>query len=188
MVLIGAGTLHAHPTTPWTGPHAHPASATYFSELRRRRQQPPDPLLAVVTASGDLNVAHPALPADTLVLTSERGAHKLAGRLPAGTAVMAVGEGPTVDLPAALAVLHERGNRLVVSEAGPHLFGSLLAADLVDELFLTQSPLIAGRGTGAALGLVEGAALLPAVRRRTELLGVRRAEHHLFLRYGLRSA
>ncbi len=82
VVLIGAGTLHAHPTTLWTGPHAHPASATYFSELLRRRQQPPDPLLAVVTASGDLNVAHPALPADTLVLTSERGAHKLAGRLP----------------------------------------------------------------------------------------------------------
>ena len=91
-----------------------------------------------------------------------------------------------MDLPAALGALHARGHQLIVSEAGPHLFGSLLAADLVDELFLTQSPLLAGRDHGGRLGLVDGHALLPAVHRDARLLSVRRARDHLFLRYQLR--
>lgn len=188
LVLLGAGTLHAHPDTLWTGSHAHAASADAFAELRRRRGQPSTPLLTVVTASGDLNIEHPALRTNAIVLTSERGGEKLAGRLPADVEVLVVGQDSTLDLSAALAVLHARGHRLIVSEAGPHLFGSLLAADLVDELFLTQSPLIAGRGADPRYGLAEGTALLPALHRHTKLLSIRRAEHHLFLRYGLRSA
>ncbi len=74
-----------------------------------------------------------------------------------------------------------------MSEAGPHLFGSLLAAGLVDELFLTSSPRFAGRGSGTRLGLVEGAALLPALHRDAQLLSVRRCDDHLFLRYQLRT-
>ncbi len=63
------------------------------------------------------------------------------------------------------------------------MFGSLLAVDLVEELFLTRSPLLASRGDGARLGLVDGNALLPAVHRDARLLSVRRSRHHLFLRY-----
>jgi riboflavin biosynthesis pyrimidine reductase len=65
------------------------------------------------------------------------------------------------------------------------MFGSLLAVDLVEELFLTRSPLLASRGDGARLGLVDGNALLPAVHR-DRLLSVCRARDHLFLRYQLR--
>jgi len=90
-----------------------------------------------------------------------------------------------VDLPAALAALRDGGHELVVSEAGPHLFGSLVAASLVDELFLTQSPLLAGRGDELRPGLVAGAPLLPDVRHEARLLGVRLSGDHLFLRYAL---
>ncbi len=38
VVLLGAGTLHAHPETVWTGQRAYPA-ADAFAELRRRRGQ-----------------------------------------------------------------------------------------------------------------------------------------------------
>ncbi len=186
VVLLGAGTLHAHPSTVWTGQHAHPAAQVAFAELRHRRRRPADPQLAVLTASGTLDLDHPALRQGALVLTTERGAARLTDRLPTGCEVLAVGGDGTVDLPAALAALHARGHRLVVSEAGPHLFGSLLAADLVDELFLTQSPLLAGRGEGTRLGLVEGNTLLPAVHRDARLLSVRRSRDHLFLRYQLR--
>lgn len=189
VVLIGAGTLHAHPETLWTGQRAHPAAQHAFAELRQRRHQPPDPQLAVATASGRLDVEHPALRAGALVLTTERGAATLTRRgLPPACAVVVVGGDTTVDLPAAIGALHARGHQLVVSEAGPHLFGSLLAARLVDELFLTQSPLLAGRGEGPRMGLVEGTDLLPALHPDARLLSVRRGSDHLFLRYQLTPA
>jgi len=185
VVLLGAGTLHAHPDTVWTGQHAYPAAADAFAELRRRRGQPPQPELAVVTASGQLDTDHPALRGPALVLTSQRGASALTGQLPASCAVLPVAE-DKVDLNVALAAMHDRGHRLVVCEGGPHLFGSLLAADLVDELFLTSSPRLAGRDSGTRLSLVEGTALLPALRGQARLLSVRRCSDHLFLRYQLR--
>ena len=52
------------------------------------------------------------------------------------------------------------------------MFGSLVASRLVDELFLTVSPVLAGRGATARLGLVEGVELVPAdPRRRPAPLG-----------------
>ncbi len=39
VVLLGAGTLHAHPETVWTGQRAYPAATDAFAELRRRRGQ-----------------------------------------------------------------------------------------------------------------------------------------------------
>ena len=84
--------------------------------------------------------------------------------------------------------LRERGYRSICSEAGPHVFGSLVAAGLVDELFLTVSPLLAGRSDlGQRLGLVEATELLPERRDPVRLLSVRRDGAHLFLRYGLSS-
>ncbi|GAB3080454.1 pyrimidine reductase family protein [Micromonospora schwarzwaldensis] len=53
-----------------------------------------------------------------------------------------------VDLPAGLAELRRRGLGQVLCEGGPHLFGALTAADLVDELCLTVAPLLAGGGPG----------------------------------------
>src|SRR6185503_9164112 len=98
--------------------------------------------------------------------------------------VVPVNDGDWVDLRAALAALRARGHARVLSEAGPTLFGSLLADGLVDELFLTLSPVLAGRlGAGSRLGLVEGVELLPQAHLAPRLVSVRRADRHLFLRY-----
>jgi riboflavin biosynthesis pyrimidine reductase len=59
-----------------------------------------------------------------------------------------------VDLGHGLDELRKRGLDQVLCEGGPHLFGALLAADLVDELCLTVSPLLAGPGSGR---IIEGA-------------------------------
>ena len=56
----------------------------------------------------------------------------------------------------------------------------------VAELFVTVSPLLAGRDGRPRLGLVEGAELLPGADEPAELLSVRRSDAHLFLRYRLR--
>jgi riboflavin biosynthesis pyrimidine reductase len=116
-----------------------------------------------------------------VVLTTTAGAELLASQLPD---VVAVNDGDWVDVAAALQVLRERGHQRVLSEAGPHVFGSLLAAGCVDELFLTVSPVLAGRLVDARrFSLVEGVELLPQARVGGRIVSVRRAENHLFLRY-----
>jgi 5-amino-6-(5-phosphoribosylamino)uracil reductase len=107
--------------------------------------------------------------------------------VPAAAEVVAVNAGDRVDLGLAIAALHERGHAVIVSEAGPTVFGELLAERLVDELFLTVSPLVAGRGADRRLGLAEGTELLPQTTDPAKLLSLRRADAHLFLRYGFPS-
>jgi riboflavin biosynthesis pyrimidine reductase len=185
-VLLGSGTLHGSPRTVWTAEHAYPAGGSAFADLRKRRGRRPTPQLAVMTASGAVDVDHPGLRAGALVLTTETGAKVLHRRLPETCEVVVLPGTTRVDPRNAIAALADRGHRLIVSEAGPRVFGSLLAAGLVDELFLTQSPLFAGRtAQSPRLGLVEDAALLPATRRHARLASLRRHGDHLLLRYTL---
>lgn len=90
-----------------------------------------------------------------------------------------------LDLPAALAELRERfAVRTLLGEGGPHLNVQLLAAGLVDELFLSLSPLLAGGGdAGEVLRILAGADLVPPVA--LELQSALESESHLFLRYGV---
>jgi riboflavin biosynthesis pyrimidine reductase len=82
---------------------------------------------------------------------------------------------------AALADLRARDVRALLSEGGPTLFHGLLAAGLVDELFLTLSPLMTGDETET--GILSGARLAAPIRSR--LRWVLRAEQELFLRYAI---
>ena len=180
VVLVGAGTLLASPQGTWRADRVHPPVAAELAELRRALGKPEHPAVAVVTTGASLDPAHPVL-ARALILTTERAAPQLRA-----AEVVPVSDGETVDLRAAVAALHERGHQLVLSEGGPNVFGSLLAAGLVDELFLTVSPLLAGRGDSPRLGLVEGVELLPDAPVRGTLLSARTAADHLLLRYALR--
>jgi riboflavin biosynthesis pyrimidine reductase len=121
-----------------------------------------------------------------VVLTTERAAPDLRASVPSATEVLAVDSGETVDLAAALEALRSLGHAVILSEGGPTLLGGLLASRLVDELFLTLSPLVAGRATEPRLALVEGVELLPDVRVAGSLRSVRRSGAHLLLRYALR--
>lgn len=187
-VLIGSGTLHGSPKALWTAERAHPGEARAFAELRRRLDLSPEPTLAVMTASGALDPAHPALENGAVVLTTQGGAERCHRQLPGAVEIVTLDGETAVDPGDAIGALHERGYGSILSEAGPHVFGSLLAARLVDELFLTVSPLLAGRSDlGQRLGLVEATELLPDLRDPARLLSVRRDGAHLFLRYGLSS-
>lgn len=186
VVLIGAGTLHGSPQGGWAPARAHPASAGAFAVLRRRLGLPESPELAILSGSGSLSPGHPALERGAVVLTSERGAARLRGRLSARCSIVALGDDPMLDPHDVIEALRQRAHRRILVEAGPHGFGSLVSAGLVDELFLTVSPLLAGRSAlSSRLGLVEGADLMPE-GVTTRLLGLRRHRAHLFLRYGLR--
>lgn len=183
-VLIGAGTLHGSPDTRWTPQQAYPAAATLYSDLRRIRGSAAQPLPVVISGSGRIDAQHPVFEEPALVLTTFAQESALRKRLPRTTAVIAVCERAPMDLTEAISVLHGSGYKSVLCEGGPTLFGALLEASAVDELFLTISSRLAGQSAGRArLSLVEGAALLPECVVDCRLLTVRKAGSHLFLRY-----
>jgi riboflavin biosynthesis pyrimidine reductase len=184
VVLVGAGTTRASPRTLWTAERAYPPAAALYGDLRRRRERPARPTLAVLSGSGSVDPGHPALEEGALVLTSERGAVRLRGRLPRAASILVVGAEAPVDPADAVHALRRRGHELILSEAGPTTFGALVAAGLVDELFLTTSPLLAGRRPGSPRpALVEHAEFLPERIVERKLLSLRRAGSHLFARY-----
>jgi riboflavin biosynthesis pyrimidine reductase len=82
---------------------------------------------------------------------------------------------------AAFADLRARGVRALLCEGGPTLFGALVAAGDVDELFLTIAPVLTG--DEAEPTIVSGGRL--AQPARMELLWALRSGSELFLRYGL---
>jgi riboflavin biosynthesis pyrimidine reductase len=185
IVLIGAGTLRATPGHRWTPGHIYPAAADAFAALRRSQGRAGDPQLAVVTAGGEVPAAHPALRDGALILTTTAGARRLQGRLPAECMIIDLGERPTLRAAELLAALRARGGATVLSEGGPRLLGQLLADDLLDELFLTISPVLAGRAATSRPGLVAAQELLPARAEHAELVSVRHRRSYLFLRYRL---
>ena len=183
-VLIGAGTLRADPGHLWTAGHIHPPSKDLYSALRRRLDLPPEPTLVVASSSGRLDAGEGVLEKAT-VITTDAGAGRLRGTLPSSARLISLGLEPPSP-PQLVSVLRRLGLRRVLSEAGPHLFGSLVRDAVVDELFLTLSPVLAGRATGRhRMSLIEGAQFLPGDGREARLLSSRRLGSHLFLRYGL---
>ena len=185
VVLVGAGTLAASPTGTWRVDKAYPDAADAFAGLRASRGLPEQPRVAVITSGSSFTPSHPVLEAGAIVLTTEAAAEGIAAAVPEATEVVAVNDGARVHLAAAVRALRARGHGVIVSEAGPSLFGQLLAADLVDELFLTVSPLLAGHAASTRFNLVEGVELLPERRVAGALRSVRTNGSHLFLRYAL---
>jgi riboflavin biosynthesis pyrimidine reductase len=183
-VLLGAGTLRATPGHVWTAEHIFPDLASSFADLRSRLGRKPRPRLVLVTASGHVEVSHPAVVAGATIVTTAAGVRAL-GELPDSCDVVEVGESGPVDLEQVVAEMRSRGYDVILSEGGPHLMGELIGKGLLDEAFITISPVVAGRDREARLGMVAGAEFLPGRGLWSRLLSVRRHEDFLFLRYGL---
>ena len=184
-VLIGAGTLRASPRHLWLPDHVYPTAAAAFATVRNDRHLQKRPELVVVTATGDVPPDHPAIKSGALIATTKAGAATLRGRLPETCTVVSLADGPTVPAPSLIQALHDRGHTTILSEAGPRLLAQLVENALLDELFLTIAPVLAGRDHVARHGLIAGLELLPDRRETGELLSVRSQGAYLFLRYGL---
>jgi riboflavin biosynthesis pyrimidine reductase len=181
-VVLGSGTLAASPGGRWTPRQAYPDAATAYDTLRQALGLTPSPEIVILTASGAVDPSHPLFEEGAVLLTTDIGRTLLGDRLSKASTVVSLGPGTAVDPVAALGALRARGHQLILHEGGPHAIGSFFEAGVVDEVFLTISPLLVGRTTfDPRLALVEGADLLPG--RRTRLLGVRRDMDHLFVRY-----
>jgi riboflavin biosynthesis pyrimidine reductase len=99
-----------------------------------------------------------------------------------GRRLVVVESGPRgrVDLPALLRSLQGEGVRALLCEGGPTLHGSLQAAGLVDDLFLTIAPKLVG---GSAPRILEGD--LAGIEPR-ELTWLLEEDGELFARYSRR--
>ncbi len=142
-LLLGAGTLRHEGYGPLVLEDRQ-------RDLRLARGLSGYPRLVVVSRRLDLAPTHPALadaPLRATVLTCATAPPDRVTALSAVADVLVAGE-QDVDLAAGLAQLRARGLAQVLCEGGPHLFGSLVAADQVDEVCLTISPMLAGAGAG----------------------------------------
>ena len=136
----------------------------------------PDARLVIVTASLDLEPDARVFTGDArpTVLTSADADPARLDALAAVANVVVVNEGRRVDLRAALTHL----DGVVVCEGGPSINGQLVADDLVDELCLSLSPLLAG---GDSPRVAHGAGADEP--RALQLAHVVEQEGLLFLRY-----
>jgi riboflavin biosynthesis pyrimidine reductase len=122
------------------------------------------------------------------VATTQVGAERVQAVGPASNVRIAIaGAGPLIDASWFVELAASGGARLILCEGGPHLIGDLLKAELLDELFLTVAPQLAGRDPSVQrLALVEGAAFDVAMAPWAQLRSVRRSGDLLFLRYRMR--
>ena len=141
VVLIGAETVRREGYAPIR-------LSDEAQEQRRLRGQSPTPPVAVVSRSLDLDFtssvfARAAEDARTLLITcASADPRRLDAAREVATVIIAGQE--RVDPATALRALAERGHRVVLCEGGPRWLGELVAADRLDELCLSLSPLMGG--------------------------------------------
>jgi riboflavin biosynthesis pyrimidine reductase len=183
-VLVGGATLRDTPRHHWTAEHVYPQLAAEFASLRRALGLEPQPRLVVLTATGEIDVNHPAVQGGATFLTSAAGGRRINELIPQRSSIKAF-PGDRVPLGEAVAWLREQGSTRILSEAGPHVMGQLLAGQLVQDVFLTISPILAGRKGPGRLSLIEGTALIPERRVEAHLASCRTSGDFLLLRYSL---
>ena len=162
VVLVGAGTARAEAYGPL--PLAGPLRA-----WREARGLPGVPALAVVSRRLDLPAE---LVRAAVVVTCASAPHE-------GLPDVVVAGRDEVDLAGALDQLADRGLAHVLCEGGPALLGDLVAADLLDELCATVTPLLAGHGPTLLARALPGPVPLT-------LLSLIESDGSLLLRWGLR--
>jgi 5-amino-6-(5-phosphoribosylamino)uracil reductase len=188
-VLVGDGTLRLEPNHIWTSPFIFPSEAEGFAALRQYLELKPLPLHVFLSLRGDLEAPAAVFQQANLhilVATTQWGKEKaetLLKEAKARVEVLKLGE-ESVDLHALMHLLLNRYQvKSLLCEGGPRVYGSLLKAGLVDEEFLTLSPLMIGSEAGKVRpSLVEGVAFQPGQAPQSKLVSLRREGEHLFLR------
>lgn len=194
-VVIGAGTLReASPDHRLDAAYIFPPLAADYRELRTALGKPEPPLNVIVTASGELDLGRPLFRAEdamSLIVTTAEGARRLCDHAvpQAVRVVTAAATGPLTARSVLDTVLRIRRTDLVLIEAGPHLMTNFLGERLLDELFLTLAPQVAGRDdTLPRPGFIAGRQFAPDDPRWGTLLGIKQGGDHLFLRYAFAAA
>jgi riboflavin-specific deaminase-like protein len=177
-IMFGAGTLRAELVDPRVDVPGVRA--------RLARGQAAQPVAVAVSGSLNLEPTHRFLVngrAGTVVLTTRAAPAERRDRLARYATLLPCGD-DVVDLLAGLRQLRrDFGVRWLLSEGGPTLNQALLDAGLIDELFWTIAPKLAG---GHGRNLIDGALPTTQIRARLELRSLLEQDGELFARYRLR--
>jgi riboflavin biosynthesis pyrimidine reductase len=173
VVLVGAGTVRAEGYGPMRVDEVS-------QRARRDAGMTAHPVFAIVSASLDLDPASPIFrdaPERPIVVTTELSRRDTREALAEVADVVVCGE-ERVEPALLRAGLVERGLSRIHCEGGPHLFGDLIAAGVVDELCLTVAATLEA---GVASRISAGAA--PIVPPGMRLAHVLQSGDTLLLRY-----
>jgi riboflavin biosynthesis pyrimidine reductase len=151
-ILVGAGTLRVEPKHVWTAQalvKRDPAVAALFARQRAELGLPARYLHFFVTGSGRVNPNAAVLnapDAEVWFITTPAGKAALESQFPDGPPrVIVPGDGPEVDMAAALQEMRERfGVNRLLCEGGPTVIGSLIQGRLLHGAFLSTAPQIIG--------------------------------------------
>lgn len=190
VVIVGSGTLEADRKHLWTPGAICPELDPAYKELREVLRKPECPQNVIVTGSGHIDLRLPVFQSSVvrpLVLTTTEGAQRLARQRVVSRLQIRAVHGGDSPIPASVIlteVCRARVIQRILIEGGPTLLGDFFEQRLVDELFLTVAPQIAGRKfNDGRLGLVMGKSFAPRAPLWSSLSDVRRSKSHLFLRY-----
>ena len=189
-IVVGSRTFEVDRRHLWTAEDIFPRFAQDYRAFRAALGKGGQPLNAVVTGSGNLDLSLPLFASGkvpALVVTTAAGERKLRRqRVPGSVVIRAVrSKGKKITALSVLAAVRRTiSAKLILVEGGPRLVADFLGEGLLDELFLTLSPQIAGRGIpDQRVSLVMGRTFAPQRPLWGTLADLRRGESHLFLRY-----
>jgi riboflavin biosynthesis pyrimidine reductase len=173
-VLAGTGTLRVEH-------YGRLVKAPERVQRRLARGLAATPLLCIITRSGALPTDIPLLADPESTVQVYTGAPVELGDAVATVAVTHVDPAELTPLMVLRRLRAEHDVRSVLCEGGPTLFGALVHASVVDELFLSLTPKLTGGGTGPAITV--GSEL--AKPAELSLAWILERAGSLFLRYGL---
>ena len=188
-VIVGAGTLRSVHRHLWTAQYIYPPLSGVYQQLRTSLDKSAPPLNVIVTSHGAVDLDLPVFQSGdvpVLLVTNTQGEERIrAQNLQPFVQLSAIqGEGPLSARDILQQVNNIRQCKLILVEGGPQLMGDFFAEQVLDELFLTLAPQIAGRdGVFDRPGLVMGKRFAPENPLWGTLVSVKRGESHLFLRY-----
>ncbi|MCS5733622.1 pyrimidine reductase family protein [Herbiconiux daphne] len=164
VVLVGAGTARAEGYGALT-------VAPRFDGWRRDAGLSPQPAMALVSGRLDFDPTSDLFAkaaTKPLVFTARSAPQQARDRLSDVATIVDAGD-TVVDAAVVVHELTSRGLTQVLCEGGPSFFGDLIAADLVDELCLSMSPVLEG-GKGSRVATARAAASMPRGLRLAHLL------------------
>lgn len=193
-VMVGARSVsETTAESLWTPEYTFPDAKHLYAEYRvNALHKAKYPLLVVVSGSGRLDLERAIFRTPdmrTVVVTTAAGRDELTRRGATSLGFVEIHalsstSGRIAPKTIVQLLQSQFGVRTLLHEGGPTLFGQFLAAEAIDELFLTLSPQIAGRvGDGTRPAVVQGVEFVPDAAPWFQMLSIKQRGAYFYLRY-----